>query len=213
MDKKYYTTKEVKDILNVSNTTLMRYRNEDIVKYVKLSEKKFLYDRESIDNLVSNTNINNDFETDNRINVIYSRVSTSKQQDDLLKQKQLLNDYCNTNGIIVSEVFSEVASGMNEDRKELNKMLKMVCEKKVDKIYITYKDRLTRFGFGYIKNICDLYGTEIIILNNKVNESSFEEELSQDLVSIIHHFSMKMYGKRRSNLNKIKKELAESNKK
>lgn len=203
----FYTGKEVKKMLNISDTTLMRYRNDGLVKFSKISERKFLYEKNTIDMLLNGTKIDEKVKEEIRKNVIYTRVSTTKQKDDLVKQEQLLKDFCNTNGIIVDEIFSEVASGMNENRSELNKLIKLVTENKIEKIYITYKDRLTRFGFGYIEYLCNLYNTKIVILNNTINKESFENELSNDLISIIHHFSMKLYGKRRSELNTIKKQL------
>lgn len=203
----FYTGKEVKKMLNISDTTLMRYRNDGLVKFSKISERKFLYEKNTIDMLLNGTKTDENVKEEIRKNVIYARVSTTKQKDDLIKQEQLLKDFCNTNGIIVDEIFSEVASGMNENRSELNKLIKLVTENKIEKIYITYKDRLTRFGFGYIEYLCNLYNTKIVILNNTINKESFENELSNDLISIIHHFSMKLYGKRRSELNTIKKQL------
>ena len=142
-----------------------------------------------------------------RLNVIYCRVSTNNQKNDLLKQKQLLLDYCSTNGIIVNEIFSEIASGMNDSRRELNKLINLVLECKVKNVYITYKDRLTRFGFDFYKNIFNQLGCSITVINNPVNEESMEQELTEDLISIIHHFSMKMYSNRRKKLKEIAKEL------
>ena len=204
----YYTAKQVKELLKVTNTTLMRYRETGVLRYSRVSDRKILYEKPQVDALLSGKPLTEEInDKNNKLNIIYCRVSTTKQREDLIKQEQLLKDYCNVNGIIIDKVFSEIASGMNEDREQLNKLLKMVTENKIDKIYITYKDRLTRFGFGYIQNICKIFDVEIIVLNNVINQESFETELSNDLISIIHHFSMKMYGKRRSELNKIKKEL------
>ena len=205
----HYTSKQVKELLKISDTTLMRYRNENLIKYKKISDRKILYEKDSIDSLLNGKNIETNLEKikNKKLNVIYCRVSTTKQKDDLIKQEQLLKDYCNSNGIIIDKVFTEIASGMNENRNELNKLLKLIVNGEIDKIFITYKDRLTRFGFGYIESICKLFNVEIIILNNTINQESFENELLNDLISIIHHFSMKLYGKRRSELNKIKKQL------
>ena len=96
---------------------------------------------------------------------------------------------------------------MNENRNELNKLIDDVINNKIQKIFITYKDRLTRFGFDYFKNIFNKHNCEIIVLNNKIDETAFEEELTKDLIDIIHHFSMKMYSHRRQQLKQIEKEL------
>lgn len=204
-NNEYYTNEEVLEILKIHNQTLYRWRKANKVKFIQLSKKKFLYKKEDIDRMLGKevTIV----QTNNRKNVIYCRVSNQKQKDDLLKQKQLLTDYCNINGIIPDMIFSEIASGMNENRNEFNKLIDLVINNEVDKIFITYKDRLTRFGFDYFKNLFNKFNTEIVILNNPINENNLEQELTEDLISIIHHFSMKMYSNRRKQLKDIQKEL------
>ena len=100
---------------------------------------------------------------------------------------------------------------MNENRKEFNELIKLVLEGKVARIFITYKDRFTRFGFEYFYNLCKYFNTEIIILENQINEENFQEELTEDLISIIHHFSMKMYSNRRKQLKELAKKLENEN--
>jgi predicted site-specific integrase-resolvase len=109
-------------------------------------------------------------------------------------------------GIKVDEEFTDIASGMNEDRKDFNKLLKQCLEGNIDTIFITYKDRLTRFGFGYFESILKELGTTIEVVN-ATKEEDFQQELIQDFVSVIHHFSMKMYSNRRKILNDTKKLL------
>ena len=204
-NNEYYTNEEVLEILKIHNQTLYRWRKANKVKFIQLSKKKFLYKKEYIDRMLGKevTIV----QTNNRKNIIYCRVSNQKQKDDLLKQKQLLTDYCNINGIIPDMIFSEIASGMNENRSEFNKLIDLVINNEVDKIFITYKDRLTRFGFDYFKNLFNKFNTEIVILNNPINENNLEQELTEDLISIIHHFSMKMYSNRRKQLKDMQKEL------
>jgi predicted site-specific integrase-resolvase len=103
--------------------------------------------------LVKNNILDKDFKKSTRINVIYSRVSNSKQKEDLTRQTEIINNYMLAKGIKPEIIFEEIASGMNEDRKEFNKLLKLVFENKIDTIYISYKDRLTRFGFDYFVNL------------------------------------------------------------
>ena len=99
---------------------------------------------------------------------------------------------------------------MNEERKVFNKLIDDVISGKVVKIFITYKDRLTRFGFSYFEKLFKRFGCEIVTIN-ATNETTFEQELTQDLISIIHHFSMKMYSNRRSKLKQIVEELENEN--
>lgn len=91
---------------------------------------------------------------------------------------------------------------MNENRKGLNELLSLVYNQKINTIYISHKDRLTRFGFGYLENICNNFGVEIKVINLE-DEKSFQEELAEDLISIIHHFNMKFYGHRKNNCKKL----------
>ena len=95
---------------------------------------------------------------------------------------------------------------MNENRNYFNKIIDMVLDNKVDKVFISYKDRFTRFGFNYFQNMFKKFNTEIVILN-LTKEEDFQDELVNDFISIIHHFSMKMYSNRRKELNDLKKKL------
>ena len=203
IEKQLLSTKDIEKLFGVTKHTIMLWRNNGTLPYTKINDRKFLYKKEDIEKLLQ---LEQTLNTKKK-NVIYCRVSSQKQKDDLLKQKQLLTDYCNINGVIPDMIFSEIASGMNENRSEFNKLIKLVINNEVDKIFITYKDRLTRFGFDYFKNLFENFNTEIIILNNPINENNLEQELTEDLISIIHHFSMKMYSNRRKQLKDIQKEL------
>lgn len=209
MEKKYYSTSELCKMFNVTPQCLLIWRKNGKLPYKKLSSKTIVYDKKLIDEMFNNERSINE---DKKLNIGYARVSTQKQKNNLIKQSQVLRDYANASGVILDEIYTEVASGMNENREELNKIVKLVLDKKVDKIFITYKDRLTRFGFDYFKNIFELNGTEIVVLNNPIDEEDEEKEITQDLISIIHHFSMKMYSNRRKQLNEFKKNLEKENK-
>ncbi len=203
-NKEFYTAKEVKELLNISNPTLYQWRLNNKVEYSKVSDKKFLYTKESIHRLLGISNFKTE---EKRKNVIYCRVSNQKQKNDLEKQKQLLSDYCNTNGVIPDLILSEVASGMNEERIQFNKLIDLVINNEIDKVYITYKDRLTRFGFTYFENLFKKFDTEIVILNNNINQDNFENELTEDLISMIQHFSMEISSDKRKQLKEIHSKL------
>lgn len=202
----YYTTAEVLNIFKIDSQTLYRWRKSGKIKSVHISSRKIMYEKESVNKLLGIKPIE---EKNKRKNVLYCRVSSTKQKDDLEKQKQILSDFCNANGYIIDEIYSEIASGMNEDRIEFNKLIDSVINEEIENIYITNKDRLTRFGYKYFENLFDKFGTKIIVLNNTINQESFEQELSSDLISIIHHFSMKMYSNRRKQLKQVEKILNE----
>lgn len=185
------TAKQVREMFHITNQTLYNWRNSGKIKFKQINSKLFLY--ELPDEI-------------NRINVIYGRVSNTKQKSDMEKQVQIITDYMLKNGIIPDKIYCDIASGMNENRKHFNELMDLVFQNKVKTIFITYKDRLTRFGFSYFEKIFSLFGTNIVILN-ATKEEDFQQELSQDLISIIHHFSMKLYSNRRKILNDLKKEL------
>ena len=135
---------------------------------------------------------------------IYARVSTPKQKTDLDNQIKFLRQYLVSKGLNPEYVYSDIASGMNEDRKGLNEMMNDIISGKISKVVISHKDRLTRFGFGYLKTIFSRYNTEIEIVNLE-DEKSFQDELSEDLIAIIHHFSMKFYGKRKNKCSALER--------
>ena len=193
----YVNAKDARQYFQVTGPTLNNWINEGKLKVKKLSSRKFLYD---IDSYCSDN-----IETDNRYNVIYARVSNTKQYNDLTEQIETIKKYCQCNGVIINKVYKDIASGMNENRKELNELINDVIAGKIKTVYISFKDRLTRFGYEYFKNIFLRFDTNIIVLDEQEESSkSFQDEITNDLISIIHHFSMKMYSNRRKKLKEFK---------
>ena len=143
-----------------------------------------------------------------RVVAVYGRVSTSKQKQDLSNQIDVLKKYVISNGSN-PKVFSDIGSGMNEKRPGLISLMNEIVQNKISKVVISHKDRLTRFGFGYLETIFKMYNTEIEIINLE-DDKSFQEELTEDLISIIHHFSMKFYGKRKNQVINFSKQLNET---
>jgi putative resolvase len=186
--------KEFKKMFGLSTQALYERKKKGQLQFKKVNNIYFYW-------------LDENFQTnENRINVIYCRVSNTKQKEDLIRQEKILKEYAISNGFKVEYIFSDIASGMNENRKDFNELLKLVCENKVNKVFVSYKDRFTRFGFNYFDYMFRLFGTEIVIVN-LTKEEDFQSELTQDLISIIHHFSMKMYSNRRKELNELKKKL------
>lgn len=116
-----------------------------------------------------------------------------------------------SNGITVDEVYSDIASGLNERRTDFNRLLESVFKKEVDKVYITFKDRLSRFGFDYFVSIFAYFGTTIVVLDQKEETNkTYQQELTEDLIAIIHSYSMKMYVNRRKKFKNIEKLLSDA---
>jgi predicted site-specific integrase-resolvase len=127
--------------------------------------------------------------------VVYSRVSSAAQKPDLENQIAALEKFCAANGYAVDQWFSETGSGLNYKRKKFNKLfidVEMGC---VSKIIIAHKDRLIRFGFDWFECFADRHGCEIVIMNQE--SLSPAEEVTQDLLAIIHCFSSRLYGLRK----------------
>lgn len=145
------------------------------------------------------------------MNVIYARVSTSSQKSQLETQISLIKSYMIANGIRPDAVYSEIASGLNDNRNELCKLISDIINQKIKSVYISYKDRLTRFGFGYFKSICQICNVDLVVIDNIENtDKSVQQELAEDLISVVHHYSTKLYSNRRKQLNEIKKILETS---
>ena len=200
---KYVSAKEAKKFFDISGQTLKLWKDKGLINFKQYSSKKILYDIDSLNN--------NNSDIDDRQNVIYARVSCSNQKQSLENQIELIKQYMISNGIKVDEIYSEIASGLNEDRKELNRLIRDIQSDKISKVYISFKDRLTRFGFNYFKHIFSNNNDEIIVLDdNEETNKDYKTELVEDLISIIHHYSTKLYSNRRKELKEIEKIIKES---
>lgn len=135
----------------------------------------------------------------------YSRVSSheQKQKGDLDRQSQRLSEYCAKKKYLVEHIIKDVGSGLSDSRSGFVKLSKLVTDKKISKIVIEYKDRLTRFQFGFIERMFNSYGVEIICVEK--NDISEEEELVNDIMMLMASFSGKLYGKRSAKRRKTKK--------
>ena len=130
------------------------------------------------------------------MNVTYARVSTAKQKADLVNQEQTLISYCKKNEIKVNKSYNDVASGMNFDRKQFKLLRDDILSYKVAKLYITYKDRLSRISFDMFQRLFAEFGCEIVVINDSEDKSD-ETEIFEEIISMLHCFDMKMYSKRR----------------
>jgi predicted site-specific integrase-resolvase len=141
--------------------------------------------------------------------VCYARVSSSENKKNLETQAERLCSYCAAKGWKIKEVIKECASGLNDNRPRLIKVLKNPA---VTRIVVEHKDRLTRFGFNYIKLFKESQGCQIEIINQSAND---RDELMQDFVSLVTGFATKLYGLRQSKrkTEKLIRELEHENKK
>lgn len=191
---------KVLKLLNITRPTLCRYVKNGKLKCNHLPNGFYDYDEESVYKLL-NKNVE-------RKNVIYSRVSTQKQKNDLENQKKILREYCSTNGIKISDEYSDIGSGINFERKEFQRLVNDVVNHKISKIYITYKDRLSRISFDMFKKLFQNFNCEIIVLNDIDDNKQIEKEIFNEIISLIHCFAMKVYSSRRQKkLKNIEEDL------
>ena len=106
----------------------------------------------------------------------------------------------------MSEQYSDIKSGMNSDRKDFQELIRRVIRGEIELVVVENKDRLIRFGFDLLESIFNYFGCKILVLNDILDNKTYEQELTEDLISIIHYFTMKNYSHRRK-LNKLRKEL------
>lgn len=179
---------EVLKLLKISRVTLWKYVKNGKIRTIKQPNGYYLYNADDVYKIAH-------LET-KRANVIYARVSTNKQKQDLSNQIENNIAYLNAKGIGVDKIYSDIKSGMTLDRKGFIELLDDVMAHKIDAVYIAYKDRLARLSYDLVSKLFGDYGTKIVIINNSESKS-LEQELFEDIMQTIHSFSMKMYSKRR----------------
>ena len=140
-----------------------------------------------------------------------SASSVQRQKADLVRQKQVIELFCATNGWQF-ETIEDLGSGMNYNKKGLKRLIKLIIDAKVERLVLTHKDRLLRFGAELIFSLCEHFGTEVVIIN-RTEDASFEEDLASDVLEIITVFSARLYGSRSHKNRKIVEELLEVAKK
>lgn len=180
--------KEAMKILNISRMTLYRYLKLGLIKATKLHNGYFDYEEESIMKLKLNGKKKRD-------NIIYARVSTYKQKNDLDNQINELKTFCTKNKIAYSNVISDISSGLDLNRPNFSKLLDDILHYKVNSIIVSYKDRLTRLSFSILEHIFKQFNTKIIVVHKSEKQS--ENEYFEDLLTLMHSFTTKLYAKRR----------------
>lgn len=194
--------KEVLKILGITRQTLYNYLKQGKVSIkVKYNKNFYEYDDDSVYALIGQKQIKND-----RKIVSYSRVSTQNQKEQLKEQTIRIYDSCISRGLTLNKQYEEIKSGMSGDRPKLQELIREVITGNIELVVIENKDRLVRFGFDILEQIFKYYNTKILVLNDSLENKTYEQELTDDLISIIHYFTMKSYSQRRK-LNKIRKEL------
>jgi len=160
---------------------LSRWEKEGKIKAIKTPAGQRRYDIESYEG---------QFQPPDRVTIIYARVSSRGQQEDLKRQADFIRERYPK-----AELVSEIGGGLNYKRKKLLALLERVMSGDVGTIVVAHKDRLTRFGFDWLEWFCERFECKIVVLNETVLSPS--EEMVEDILAILHCFSSRLYGLRK----------------
>lgn len=199
MDK-LITISSCAKILGVSSSTLRRWEREKklLPERTRGGQRRYKLSK------ISPYSVRGAVKT-KRKTLAYARVSSNDQKQDLERQKQMLEAYCTSNGWQY-ELLSDLGSGMNYHKKGLTVLINLLLNDQIDRLVITHKDRLLRFGAELIFAICEIKEVEVVIIN-KGSEAGFEEELAKDVLEIITVFSARLYGARSHKNKKLLEDL------
>ena len=180
--------KEASEFLGISIDTLRRWERVGKITSMRTQGGHRRYDKKELIKFKMGDN------SENRITIAYCRVSSSDQKEDLKRQIENVSQYCIANGYQF-RVISDLGSGLNYKKKGLQELIELICSNSIERIVVNYKDRLIRFGFEFIEQLCSIYNVKIEIIN-LTEDKSYEEELVEDVLSVITVFSAKLYGAR-----------------
>lgn len=186
---------DVLRVLDITRPTLTKYVKTGIIKATTKPNGQYDYDEESVYAF-----LNKDVK---RKCYIYARVSTHKQKKDLENQVEMLKQFSFSQGIQIAGVYQDIASGISfEKRKQFFQLLDEILAGHVQKVVISYKDRLSRVGFDLFNYLFAKYNCEIVVVSEVGSNKLDSEEIFEEIVSLLHCYSMKLYSKRK--LQRIK---------
>ena len=183
-----YKPQKFAELIGCSVKTLQRWDRENVLKANRTSMNRRYYTHDQYLEYLGIKNQGQGFV------IVYARVSSYAQKPDLKNQVLALREYCYEHSIRVDEWIEEIGSALNYKRKKFNQIFERIELGQVSYLIVAHKDRLVRFGFEWFENFCERHGTKLMIVNG--DSLSPESEMVQDLLSIIHVFSARLYGLR-----------------
>lgn len=193
--KSTYSPREFGSLIGKTTKTLQRWDRKGILKAHRSITHRRYYTHDQYA-LVTGQ------KAQKRRLVTYCRVSSAGQKKDLISQKNAVESFCFAVGKVIDEKMEDIGSGLNYKRKQFVNLMEMVERGEVSEIVVAHKDRLVRFGFEWFEKFCEDHGVTILVMN--ADTLSPEQEMTKDLLSIIHCFSSRLYG-----LRKYKKKIIE----
>jgi hypothetical protein len=209
-DKMFVPLRQACSITGIEEQTLRKLADKEILPCYKTPSGHRMFNKASLEAMCNANTISNKERERIKLNYIYARVSSKKQLDDLSRQIEYIRS---TKPEYTSyTVISDVGSGINFKRKGLNTILDSCLQNIIGEVIVAHRDRLSRFGFDLINIIVSKSGGKINVIDDERDKSS-EQELSEDLLSIIHIFSCRQMGKRsyKTKNDKISKNQDSSN--
>ena len=181
-----YSITQFAKLVGVSVKTLQRWDREGRLSPARTPTKRRVYTDEHLAQILPRRH------PAERKTVVYMRVSSQEQKPDLVNQRTVLEQFCAARGIVVTEWVSEVAGGLNFTRPRFLALVDQIVTNQVALVVIAHKDRLMRFGFDLFAHLCRRHACELVVMNTET--LSPEQEMVQDLMTIVHCFSSRLYG-------------------
>ena len=195
--EKLLRPKEVCQRLGISYSTLSRWVREGRIRAVRTAGGVFRIPESEVRRIAEGLPISREVRA-----IVYARVSSSDQKSDLEWQVEYLTQYCSSKGYKVVDVLRDVASGLKTDRRGLLKLFDYVVNRQVDVVVVTYRDRLTRFGFEYLEYFFKQYGVRVEVAFGEEPKGAYRE-LVEDLIEIVTSFAGRLYGLRSRRKRKL----------
>jgi putative resolvase len=193
---KLYRTGQVARLLDISPITVFRWVHQGKIVARRSVAGRWLIPESEVNRLLGIKPV------ERKRAILYARVSSSEQKEHLTSQVKRLRSHAEEKGYEVVKVYEEVASGLNENRRKLRSAYGMLREKKADLLLVEFKDRLSRFGFNYLKALAESYSASVEVVNGDVKKDAMQE-LVEDMISIVTIFSTKLYGLRSQKFRQV----------
>jgi putative resolvase len=186
MEDEYVNTKKAKEILKVSYKTIFRWAKDGKIRFITTPSGRKIYNTKDIYNISSSVTC-----TTEKEKICYCRVSSRKQMDDLERQQDFFREKFPDHKLV-----TDVGSGINWKRKGLQTILEQAMQGRISEVVVAHRDRLCRFAFDLLEWILKTNRIKLVVLNEEKG-SSTEQELAEDILSIIHVYSCRKMGGRR----------------
>lgn len=205
LNKEQYTVGEVAKLLGVHVKTVQVWDRAGVLPFSRTHTNRRILSKDKVVELLDSRGLIFKDEESKKRDVIYARVSSHEQKAKGDLDRQIMFLINSVNDLKNPLILSEVGSGLNDRRKKLDQLLDMVLQDKVDRIFVTSRDRLTRFCFHYLEAMCKNQSVSIVVAKDISKEKSIQEELTEDMMALVASFSSKLYGIESQEVRALKK--------